>query len=367
MKKLNSLLAAGALLLGLTGCSGDLHDFEIDMTTLQLKGSAFTWDSGQDDYKFKKDTDGTYYYEFIATDSSVTFAIDDTGPDGKDAWKTTYRGTADDRLVDDFKESFGESKTVSLYPHDDGDCMKLALDAGATYRIIVEAGSGCLECTVKRIKDAVPFTLIDENGESMAMTSTGANSYEYNFTPEEDGNMKFYVQSTIVCFAPYYDEDLELGKEIDLEGEVKAEADCYWTMPYTKGVPYKITVTSDDSGAYTLTGNYGFLIGDDILSGSQFSDNKLTWTFTSEYASASVEFTYDESKNLWGSPEPWAIHNDGWSHKYCGGVKLAFGDDFVELPADGENAEFTGLESGTAYVLTIKADAEKVYAKVEAK
>ena len=115
MKKLISFLAAGALALGLIGCSGDLHDVSgVDISNLQLKGSMFTWNSGKSEYKFTEDTDGTYYYEFIATSSSATFAIDDTGADGSQAWITTYRGTATDELNKDFEKAAKETSNRKI-------------------------------------------------------------------------------------------------------------------------------------------------------------------------------------------------------------------------------------------------------------
>ena len=112
---------------------------------------------------------------------------------------------------------------------------------------------------------------------------------------------------------------------------------------------------------------YGFLVSCDILSGSQFSDNKLSWNFTSEYALAECEFTYDESKTGWGSATPFAVHNSTWSDKYCGGATVELGKDFVELPNGGENANLKGLVDGTTYILSVKAAESKVYAKVSAK
>lgn len=364
MKKIFSLLTAGFLALGLMGCSG-LHDAEgVDLVNLQLKGSIFTWDNDES-YKLKEDSDGTYYYEFIATNSDITFAIDDTGVDGKKAWVTTYRGTSDDKLYEGFKD--GEGKAV-LYPHKDGDCMPLKLEPGATYRISIVSLGGAIECTVKKIADAIPFSLVTKDGIIHALQAKSATTFEYSFTKAQEGTLEFYLKSGILYYSPDYDDTLPLNKaDRDLEGS-SHPADTYWTFAYKAQTPYKIVVEYDkDSGEISVEAAYGFLITDNILSGSQFSDDTLTWEFTSEYAYAEYEFIYATSKDGWGSPDEWAIHNDGWGHKYCG-VEVKAGGDFVELKANnGSNARFAGLTDGATYVLTIKATADSVYAKIIAK
>lgn len=370
MKKLLSIFAAGALALGLIGCSGDLHDVSgVDLNTLQLKGSIFTWDSGKDEYKFTPDTDGSYYYEFIATASSATFAIDDTGADGTAGWLTTYRGTDLDELNKDFKDAFGESKTTTLYPHNDADCMPLALDAGATYRIIITSGPGNIGCTVKKVADAIPFAIVDDNGKSTSMAATGATTFKYDFKEETAGTLKFFVQSGTAYYAPAAETALTTTAAETAVSGTTDPAGEYYTFDYDANVPYRVNVSYDkDTGTIDISIGYQFLITDNILSGSQFSNNELTWEFTSEYATAKYEFVFDESKASWGTTGAFALHVEGWGHKYCNGATVALGNDFVELPAGGDdNAQLTGLTDGVEYVLTFKADTEKVYAKIEAK
>ena len=136
----------------------------------------------------------------------------------------------------------------------------------------------------------------------------------------------------------------------------------------TVGKTYTVTFLTEDKGkTYKISVAKKFLINCTIISGSQFSDNSISWNMGAEAATATLEFTYDSSKTSWGTATPWALHNDGWGDKYCGGATITLGEDFTELPNGGDNANFAGLENGTTYILTVKADAEKVYAKVEAK
>lgn len=114
----------------------------VDVSELYIKGSFISW---EDDTKLTRDTDGTYYYEWIAQSSAGTFAFDIGG------WKTTYRGTANGTLYEGFAN--GETK-ATLYPYNDKDCMPIKMEPTATYRIIVTGGIDCIECELKKVKDA---------------------------------------------------------------------------------------------------------------------------------------------------------------------------------------------------------------------
>ena len=363
MKKIFSVFAAAALLFGFASCNGDLHDVSaVDVSVLQLKGSIFTWNN-DDAYKLKPNGDGTYYYEFIATANSATFALDDTT--GGQTWVSTYRGTSTDELNKSFEKG---PATADLYVHNDLDCMPVTLEAGASYKIVVSSGAGFVTCEVKKTADAIPFKVVTKSGEELEMSAVSATDLTYKFKNTEAGTIEFYLKSGLANFAPGTNESLTAGTvEKGIEGTTE-KASYYWSYSYDANVPYKISVSyNKENGILDLKVEYGFLVSCDILSGSQFSDNKLSWNFTSEYALAECEFTYDESKTGWGSATPFAVHNSNWSDKYCGGATVELGKDFVELPNGGENANLKGLVNGTTYILSVKATESKVYAKVSAK
>ena len=363
MKKILSVFAAAALLFGFASCSGDLHDVSaVDLSALQLKGSIFTWNN-DDAYKLTPDADGTYYYEFIATASSATFALDDTT--GGQQWVSTYRGTSTDELNKSFEKG---PATADLYVHNDGDCMPVTLEAGASYRIVVSSGAGFVTCEVKKTADAIPFKIVTKSGNELEMSAVSGTDFAYKLNETEAGTLEFYLKSGVANFAPGSNATLTTGTaEEDIDGTTE-KASYYWSYSYEANVPYKISVSYDkDNGTVDLKVGYAFLTSCDILSGSQFSDDKLSWEFTSEYALANHEFTYDESKTGWGSATPFAVHIDGWGDKYCGGAEIELGKDFVELPNDGENANLKGLVNGTTYILSVKATETGVYAKVSAK
>ena len=363
MKKILSVFAAAALLFGFASCSGDLHDVSaVDLSALQLKGSIFTWDN-DDAYKLTPDADGTYYYEFIATASSATFALDDTT--GGQTWVSTYRGTSTDELNKSFEKG---PATADLYVHNDGDCMPVTLEAGATYKIVVSSGAGFVTCEVKKTADAIPFKIVTKSGNELEMSAVSGTDFAYKLNETEAGTLEFYLKSGVANFAPGSNATLTTGTaEEDIDGTTE-KASYYWSYSYEANVPYKISVSYDkDNGTVDLKVGYAFLTSCDILSGSQFSDNKLSWNFTSEYALAEYEFTYDESKKGWGTATEFAVHNSDWSDKYCGGATVELGKDFDELPNSGKNANLKGLVDGTTYILSVKATESKVYAKVSAK
>lgn len=363
MKKILSVFAAAALLFGFASCSGDLHDVSaVDLSALQLKGSIFTWNN-DDAYKLTPDADGTYYYEFIATASSATFALDDTT--GGQQWVSTYRGTSTDELNKSFEKG---PATADLYVHNDGDCMPITLEAGASYRIVVSSGAGFVTCEVKKTADAIPLKIVTKSGNELEMSAVSGTDFAYKLNETEAGTLEFYLKSGVANFAPGSNATLTTGTaEEDIDGTTE-KASYYWSYSYEANVPYKISVSYDkDNGTVDLKVGYAFLTSCDILSGSQFSDDKLSWKFTSEYALANHEFTYDESKTGWGSATPFAVHIDGWGDKYCGGAEIELGKDFVELPNGGENANLKGLVNGTTYILSVKATETGVYAKVSAK
>lgn len=366
MKKLiTGAVAALALLFGFASCSGDLHDVSsVDLSTLQVKGSIFTWDNNEA-YKFTKSTDGSYYYDFIATASSATFAIDDTGADGKTTWLNTYRGTSTDELNKDFEKG---PATSSLYVHNDADCMPIALEAGASYRISIKSGAGYIDCEVTKTVDAIPFKLVEADGTEFDLTAVSGTDYVYKWNETTAGVLKFNLKAGIANFAPTIDKELTTNVAVsDIDGLTEI-ASTYWSYQYKENVPYKLVASYDKTnGTVTIKVGYAFITSCDILSGSQFGDDKLSWIYTSEYALAKHEFTYDESKTNWGSATPFAVHDDGWGDKYCGEAKIELGNDFIELPNGGENANLAGLTNGGTYILSVKATEDKVFVKIEAK
>lgn len=159
MKKILSLLSAGALALGLIGCSGDLHDTElIDLTGYGVRGTGLEsgWDSNSD-IPLVDNGDGTYSVKFTATGSASKggddFAILECG-DG--SWNTAYRlaqpkseGDSANVFTDDNLEQkvyLGQSADCCNIPSTkEGDVVELLITPDATYltvKVTVTSGGG---------------------------------------------------------------------------------------------------------------------------------------------------------------------------------------------------------------------------------
>ncbi len=142
MKKLLSFIAAGALALGLIGCSGDLHDQElIDLTGYGLRGTLTGWEEA-DDVPLVDNGDGTYSYTFTSTDETTQFAVLECG-DG--TWGTAYRlaqpksngDTANVFSKDGDGKSGQKGMEQKVYLGQSTDCMSVPGTKGKSVTITV--------------------------------------------------------------------------------------------------------------------------------------------------------------------------------------------------------------------------------------
>ena len=154
MKKLLSFLAAGALALGLIGCSGDLHDAEIiDLSGYGIRGTMTGWDKA-DDEPLTKNDDGTYAFSFTATGETDNFAVIEMGDA---SWNTAYR-LAQPKSEGDTANTFDTEKGMEqkVYQGQSADCCTIkGLKKGdkvdllitpdttfITVKVTITAGSG---------------------------------------------------------------------------------------------------------------------------------------------------------------------------------------------------------------------------------
>ena len=167
MKKLLSFLAAGALALGLIGCSGDLHD-TVDPSTIPLSialqsaprlsaggvpGAMNDWDNTTT-WTTTDDSTCTYVYEFKATAETIEWkAITTAGNWNSGAW-----GGGDNEAL----SVPLDTKTALIYDGATGgkkNCSTTGLKEGKMYSITLNYESGVYNATVTALdKEApVPF------------------------------------------------------------------------------------------------------------------------------------------------------------------------------------------------------------------
>lgn len=97
---------------------------------------------------------------------------------------------------------------------------------------------------------------------------------------------------------------------------------------------------------------------------------EISWA-ESDVAIGTVEFTYQESGDNWGSPSgvvQFGICSDtSWTTKYTG-ANITDGADFVDCTLGAnDNNRATGLVDGTTYLVTVKGTADTVSVKIAAK
>lgn len=306
MKKILSFLAAGALALGLIGCSGDLHDaLKTDVSTLQIRGDlpGASWD-GTD---LKKDTEDTYYFDFLATTSTGHFAFTEKD----NGWNVAYRVKSDGKLYEGFKTSFDEAV---LYNGDSPECMPVALTVGASYKIIVTGSPATVTCKIVQTADAIPMAIvIDGEKEPIDVTPIGDAKYKYEFEPSsEERTVKFSFKSGISVFAPDAETELTVGNSSS--ASVSSAAAATWSIKLEKDTPYQLAISyADGKVSVTFLTNYSCMLANWLVEGwgrSSFekSESGYTWTESLSGITLSAK-TYDEATTIATYEARWVVSN----------------------------------------------------------
>lgn len=302
MKKILSFLAAGALALGLIGCSGDLHDaLKTDVSTLQIRGDLPG--AGWDGTDLKKDTEDTYYFNFLATTSTGHFAFTEKG----NGWNVAYRVKSDGKLYEGFKTSFDEAV---LYNGNSPDCMPVALTPGASYKITVTGGPATVNCKIEQTAKAIPMAIVID-GEESDVTPTGDAKYKYEFEPSnEERTVKFSFKSGISVFAPAAETALTVGNSSS--ASVSSAAAATWSIKLEKDTPYQLAISyADGKVSVTFLTNYSCLLANWLVEGwgrSSFEKPEYKWTENLSGITLSAK-TYDEAKKIATYEARWVVSN----------------------------------------------------------
>lgn len=303
MKKiLISVIVSAALLFGFASCSGDMHDaVETDVSKLQIRGDlpGASWD-GTD---LKKDTEDTYYFDFLATTSTGHFAFTEKG----NGWNVAYRGTSDGKLYEGFKTSFDEAV---LYNFNSGDCMPVALTPGASYKIIVTGSPATVTCKIVQTAEAIPMAIVIDGKES-DVTPTGDAKYKYEFEPSnEERTVKFSFKSGISVFAPAEETALTVGNSSS--ASVSSAAAATWSIKLEKDTPYQLAISyADGKVSVTFLTNYSCMLANWLVEGwgrSSFEKPEYKWTESLSGITLSAK-TYDETTKIATYEARWVVSN----------------------------------------------------------
>ena len=356
MKKILSLLAAGALALGLIGCSGDLHDSEaLSASEFFLRGNMNDWGTTP-----LTDNGDTWSVTFTATANPQQFAI----ATGDSSWSTAFRMTEDggSTLAEYTEEDVAKSVKKSLYHGGGMGNATIATKIGADYTLTIKPLSGYIEVSIAQ--GEIPLDCYVASGSELSkMELTAKDSYKLKLAAAKDGTLSFSVfdgtNSWGIATAET-DKNLTLvkNKTVSLTG-LKAGKDYVITLDTTNKEAPVLKVVQDIFVCY---------INGDIAGGAFKKLDVLT-----ETGYRAFTFTYDAANmTAWGGGNGKAsfIINDidSWSGntKLFADVACVLNDDYEGCGKNlDKNATIEGLEDGHKYTVLVDiSDAENIQVKV---
>lgn len=258
MKKIFSLLLAGAAALALAGCSGVLHDYgDAPNPTLGAVAGAFNGWTNTGAWTTADDSTHTYTYSFTASAAAVEWkALVVSGN-----WNGGAYGGASDTVT---KISTGGTAVELTYDNGSGGYKNAELSdltIGTGYKMTVTCELGKVYAKLEEV--AIPLNLIDDrtfyvqgmfNGWSKgALTKCGESSTDYNvytyvFTAVADGggnvNNSFGL-ATDGWGTKYTGATLSAGT--DYVQLTKGAADNNQITGLTTGSSYTLTFKTDKS------------------------------------------------------------------------------------------------------------------------
>ena len=428
MKKLLSFLVAGALALGLIGCSGDMHD-ELDPSSIKygllfgtktilddagIIGLNDVWsdDSGEANRgnPLTKVDDTTYTYTFEAAKESTPFCIQESR---EAKWsKPRWCGFATNDDTQTLKIKPGDSEKAMVYSDDPNPSHVLisGLKVGKGYKLtfkIADAKAKSIQVSLAEdtaagsgMPDLKVVFVNDSNGEVIStndMTQTKKGIYEYVFTPTAESTLKYYVTDGNYLF--WKADGSLFSTKLDSESEVLSNIAELSTVTTAKRngkfVPYIINVDATDIPALVITAgehdttilaNAGIIGIHDWSTAeplTKVDDTTYTYEFTS--SGSSTEFAIQEKAGTW-NPRWFAGVPKGTTHTPTSTITsdivaakvsktaVAQTPNYYEADPgmDGKNLKITGLPySGNYdYVITIKivnADTKELSISCKAK
>lgn len=203
MKKILSLLAAGALALGLTGCSDALHDMGDAPIVKQVKYIVGAMNYNEDNVfsEMVQNADGvtsTYQFVYKASMSKLW----DSPSDGV-AFKVCYEENGWDNAwsqakAESTKLSDGKGE-VTCTKKNAENISFAGLTEGKTYTVTVVSGVGSVSVKMEQTADIPSFALlVDNKAYEMTYTAAGEKGvYTKQITPTSDSvKLSFYNELT---------------------------------------------------------------------------------------------------------------------------------------------------------------------------
>ncbi|MCR5401313.1 MAG: hypothetical protein K6E78_06915 [Treponema sp.] len=350
MKKLFSFITAGALLLGslgLSSCSGDLHDNATQ--PLFIIGSAAATGWGSWDKCTLEEPDGSVQkYEFIASEGAPAFKLSTAG-----SWATDIAG-------DDVKEALPvlngdyvtlHSREAEGLPNTQNviinDCT-----VGEKYTINIKFNAITLEASVqvKGSATVMPeLTLASTTpmknfpaGETYTFTRSGTD-YTYEFISNADETVSFFIESSTAGLK-YGGADLSVAK-----APLTVYDDTEMVAVVKKNNKYKLTVKVPTLTTATITAEEVSMLEKASISANwKYTDN----FYEVDAKSGAVKFIADNTDF------EFTVNRVSGDNKLAWGTgTLAVDGDAKELTynADGKAKpiKVTGLQKGKCYQIIL--------------
>ena len=369
MKKLIiSAITAAALLFGVAGCSGDLHDVENTPYTnatgkVYFLGGISASTMNSDVEATKKAFADTQSYEVPIEDGKIKFSFTYSG---SDSWSAGAGATAF-ALVADATSNWDAANKMRWMTGADGIAVgsegKLSLgsssnikitglSAGTQYTVEAELTAAGGTMKVTQGLSGVPFELVwlNDKGEATSATSitAGADSYTYDITPASEAKTyKFVARYGNDYYAPSADAEFKIdGTTAD--AAKGTESTTYKALKVT--IPSKADATEKHVGSYKLK----FVINGGKLTASvEKVAIGMPYTLTSVFGTFDgVSIDWDKGTDLgsgYNNGKPYANKKvyigtatlpkdskDGWGN-------AAAGRTFGVLTKDGDwSTKYTG-------------------------
>lgn len=343
MKKIIYTLLVAFVALSFMGCPSIHSDLDplVDLKPFYLRGNMNNWcNDALTDGALTANEDGTFSITYTAKAEPDEFAI------ANEAWSTKFCGV-EVAVGGDF---------VDLVPGAEGNAKVTGQVPGNNYKMTINPLSDTVQVKVELAGVNVPsFYVLDATKGLVEIPYDGAN-YNYEFTPSSDT-----ADLTIWSDKVYYAGEATVGTKKELTAS--EEFDTLTVSGLVSGKPYNATFTVEDDKVSVTVAKLCpyFIVGD--IAGSH-----VRMTATDTDGVYTYEFTYKNDMSAWGGGNG-AINfviteGNGWNKKITG---IALTSDYADSLDNDANATASGLVDGTTYVITLKEEAGKFSAKIEAK
>lgn len=341
MKKLLSFLTAGALALGLVGCSGDLHDKTV--SPLYIEGDAWsprTTLEVVDDTTQKVSFTYTGQNAWGSPSNTIQFKVITTAT----GWDDDFGGAEDTPVTLEVNADYmalHSRKNEGIGGGGPGNITLSGLDLDTEYTIWIEYALSSNEAKVK-YEGPDPIPVVDYSvisGATITKMDMLAKNQSYQATFKGDGDkyeFSLYDGNETYGVAT-------AGADVTSAPKALVKGGKAISVNTLNGVEYLISVEVSDDGSTVLVQPSLLCYKAGLASlNSNYGNYDLTWTVAKDGSSASAVVTIKAgTENGWGGAanadvEFGVAKDTSWTGKYTGAVITGIFTPF-ELTSDAKD------------------------------